>query len=612
MKRIIMILTLLLILTGCARQNTAPTEPDTTDPTAADSAVSWIEEIGQPWDAQGVLLELPLSIPGGWGYSSARGYDADLLLWSLDSHLENQSCMELCLIDLENGTISAQRDIPVQSYPVPQVLGDALYICDNLSGTVLQLDNRLQTVSQWQIEPGEGSWYMGAGNKLYISTADSRIRVRDLASGTEEPLIEGDPEGWIMYAEGACAFMEYYRTDTGAAVSAVLDLMTGEVLRPDIGVNYNSIDHSEGNWLCGGYSDGYSYYICPENAAPTQVDTGDTYLQLMDENLLLATDEMGMYLHLYDLQGHGISSCQLSENGNYYAGEFVYSKELNGYFFQLSNFEGSYRLMFWDLDRAVQTADLQLQPIPTASEAELAAKQRAEALSSKYGVSILVGDHCDTEFFDFSASITEDWTQTNTALDLLDDAFSDYPEGFFRQLRYGEVRGIEIHLVQDLQAFGFGRDGGDYAAFVYPEWDRTLMVVDIYECGESTYYHEMSHVIDSYLDWDATQRDDSLYSEEAWADLNPDWFWDYSYDYSVEAYLDDYESFIDGYSTIKPTEDRARVMEYAMSDFGIWSFDGAEVLLEKLDYYCRCIRDAFDTTGWPETTLWEQYLYLKD
>ena len=69
-------------------------------------------------------------------------------------------------------------------------------------------------------------------------------------------------------------------------------------------------------------------------------------------------------------------------------------------------------------------------------------------------------------------------------------------------------------------------------------------------------------------------------------------------------------SFVDSYSTIKPTEDRARVLEYAMAEFGYYTFEDADILLKKLDYYCRCIRDAFDTAGWEEPLPWEQYLYL--
>ena len=31
----------------------------------------------------------------------------------------------------------------------------------------------------------------------------------------------------------------------------------------------------------------------------------------------------------------------------------------------------------------------------------------------------------------------------------------------------------------------------------------------------------------------------------------------------------------------------------------------------KFAYYCQCIREGFDTTGWPETTPWEEMLSLE-
>ena len=134
------------------------------------------------------------------------------------------------------------------------------------------------------------------------------------------------------------------------------------------------------------------------------------------------------------------------------------------------------------------------------------------------------------------------------------------------------------------------------------------MVIDIEASTTETYYHEFSHIIDSYLEWESLEREDALFSEETWNSLNPKWFDGYSYDYGYEIYLDDYTYFVDSYATISPTEDRARVLEYAMADFGRWTFEDAKGLRKKLDYYCRCIRDAFDTTGWPEVLPWEQYL----
>ena len=124
----------------------------------------------------------------------------------------------------------------------------------------------------------------------------------------------------------------------------------------------------------------------------------------------------------------------------------------------------------------------------------------------------------------------------------------------------------------------------------------------------ATYYHEFSHIIDAYLAWDASKREDALFSEETWNSLNPDWFAGYSLDYSNQQTLQDHTSFIDSYSTINPTEDRARVLEYSMEEYCDGFYEDGTVLQAKLSYYCRCIRDAFDTTGWPDTVIWEQYL----
>jgi hypothetical protein len=65
--------------------------------------------------------------------------------------------------------------------------------------------------------------------------------------------------------------------------------------------------------------------------------------------------------------------------------------------------------------------------------------------------------------------------------------------------------------------------------------------------------------------------------------------------------------FITDYALTYPTEDRARLMESAMSNF-TWDFEPGSGTRRKLQYYADCIRDCFDTTGWPATTLWEQVL----
>jgi hypothetical protein len=65
--------------------------------------------------------------------------------------------------------------------------------------------------------------------------------------------------------------------------------------------------------------------------------------------------------------------------------------------------------------------------------------------------------------------------------------------------------------------------------------------------------------------------------------------------------------FITEYALTYPTEDRATLMEAAMSLY-TWDFEPGSGTRQKLQYYADCIRDCFDTSGWPERTLWEQVL----
>ena len=69
-----------------------------------------------------------------------------------------------------------------------------------------------------------------------------------------------------------------------------------------------------------------------------------------------------------------------------------------------------------------------------------------------------------------------------------------------------------------------------------------------------------------------------------------------------------YSYFIDDYSMINATEDRARIFEYAVEDSGTL-FRDAPGLIAKLQYYSDCIRDCFDTALWPEITAWEAPLH---
>ena len=123
---------------------------------------------------------------------------------------------------------------------------------------------------------------------------------------------------------------------------------------------------------------------------------------------------------------------------------------------------------------------------------------------------------------------------------------------------------------------------------------------------EQTLYHEVFHVIDSYVLSSCVLYDD-------WEDLNPRNF-EYDFDYIQNQTREDYryleegnQSFIDMYSMSYPGEDRARIMEFAMLA-GSESYFSADTMQEKLTRLCEGIREAFELEDLTEILPWEIYL----
>ena len=142
--------------------------------------------------------------------------------------------------------------------------------------------------------------------------------------------------------------------------------------------------------------------------------------------------------------------------------------------------------------------------------------------------------------------------------------------------------------------------------FASQGFDHYLIVLDAMNLRKSTVYHEFSHVIDKRLEWDARLRPEALYSEEAWLSYQPEGF------RYAESYLDmpadvaAFENsgyFVRSYGMTFPTEDRATLMALAIDEPVI--LEHHPHMVEKMRFYAACIRDCFDTTNWPEKTMWE-------
>ena len=610
MKKLFCWLLVCLILSGCG----GPVHPETTEPTPTEiqmpteSPKPWIETAGTPWDDEGTLTELALTIPDGLHYTTAMAFDGDLLFWSVDDHRNDQTVLELCLLELDTGTVSAQIEVGLSISVFPQILGDSVYLSDWQSGTILELNKELKIVDAWSIDPVEGNFYMGADEILYIYNWNGNSKQIDLKTGEESPLLAGDPYVDYFHAQGNIASIQYFHPDTGAIETVLLDLTTNTLMELPVDGNFTSVSTMGGTWLFERYRDGVIAILGGEDSGFLQADIGYDSLKLISSDLVLCTREDGRRISLHDLTGKCLVEAELTEIPySYNCSVIIPSESFGGYFLLITDYSGSLRLLYWNTDAVPGGEDIPFEIIPEPGEEESALLQRVEELEKRFGLEILTGSEAGTLFVDFSATQVMDWLMINDALNVLEKALSKYPDGFLRQLRYDTMRNLQIHLVTDITATT-AEYVDTYEAFVQYNYDGHLIAVDINQATEMTYFHELSHVIDSYLQWEALAREDALFSEETWNSLNPAWFPGYTYDYSWRQYVQDYTWFVDDYATIKPTEDRARIMQYAMADYGYYMFDNANGLIAKLDYYARCIRDAFDTTGWPEKVLWEQYL----
>ena len=238
-----------------------------------------------------------------------------------------------------------------------------------------------------------------------------------------------------------------------------------------------------------------------------------------------------------------------------------------------------------------------------------ACQTRAEALGQTYGVEITLWEAAEAlepGHYDYEPEYRV--KSISKGLDDLERALAAYPEGFLQQTASRTDSGvIHISLLRDITGDPHKGTLTEVNGIQYwsDQGDAYIGLV-LGDALEQTLYHEMFHVIDSYVLSSCVLYDD-------WEDLNPRGF-EYDFDYiqnqtrEDNQYLEeDSRSFIDMYSMSYPGEDRARIMEFAMMpNYG--SYFASEAMQEKLTVLCKGIRDAFGLEETPEILPWEIYL----
>lgn len=269
-------------------------------------------------------------------------------------------------------------------------------------------------------------------------------------------------------------------------------------------------------------------------------------------------------------------------------------------------------------------------------------RERADDLENKYDIDIKIGEEGRGKYDDYLVSESIDYSLVSDSLERLDEQLGRYPDGFFKQFKNKSHNGLSVTLSGNItKTSNFLADGDQPSGFTDPNFNMIIVVVDIeYSYGfESIFNHEMSHAIESIIfdrfygededidiyneisaegdDSEENDTDDYPLADDRWNQFNPKVDDIYTYDYGIYGY-DKYEKYCSewmGYDELYftrcygmtyPTEDRATIFEEVMTGSYCIDLDKATHIQDKLNYYCKCIRDSFDTTGW-EDVPWEKY-----
>lgn len=553
-----------------------------------------------------------------------------------NDHQEGKGTVNyLQVLDVYQDRVSAQSENDGSRELVEQRFEDGYFIVkDPLSGNFFVYDRTLQIKNQFSAPNMDG--YFSQNRKEYYFVQNNVLYRMDVASGNYarmkldqnlrlSQLVGVHPARDMVIAK---CYLSFHNDTTGVCA---IDCKTGKYLLLNKSISqlwfdgdtFYAAETNSGIYgsdiLYGTLTDGLTHRI---STALLGSDTV-SYTMLPGSGILLhrTVDEKNLSTTVYDLSKGGISSklaqyeYTTSTLGAVYLQQEqlifgVYPQETEflpvvidpkvlSYEKSLSINKASWpalidrnAIMDYEAEVAGPALPQQLQQV----------RLQADALEKKHGISIRMENqilsHCSGD-----ALVNGDPAAIGTALNILDQELSRYPEGFLKQFQnsIGEG-GLYFLLSGTVQG---SLDPVGKAAMVRNRYELTLDITA--PRLAATVHHELWHAIEMKLSTDR-------FEEPRWHAANPKGFTYYGkYDSGYQqltrwTYEQSGEQchFVDAYSRINSREDRARLMEYVMTG------DASELLRSaalraKLELMSEAIREQFNTTGW-QTPLWEQYL----
>lgn len=611
MKRwVLLIMLAAALLAGCTIDGSPETSTDNTVQTTAPDPGLYVPDSDIQKQTNGAVREFALQHKGFCALDF-MGEDAVLFYEMENGVLVNRLTGENC-------AVASGGALPIGIYPNDasvRIEGRTLAYYNGPQNSVIYYNDRMQETGRKQL-PQEITGLPVLGSDLYSAyyCVDRAVYAADLRTGISRLIRQYDTESpkVVRTLFNDSTLVCEVTSPGGSREFVFISTENGMSLGADSGLD-RIVCHSS-SYLLSRHDGTVAEILFGTKGEATQLlapkEAGKAYPVITMNGVVVESSlEDGTGFTFYDLStGKRTSQIVLGSLGQV---KTVEADDNGAYVWIVaSDNTGNDRLLRWDLslstveDSKVYTGQRYTLQNPD-KEGLKQCQALADDISKRYGVDVLLVDGIKepdgcTIRYEYQVKAIQE------GLEVLDTVLAQFPEGFFtamssisqnKPIHIGLIRGITGQTqygAAEPQGLQYWLDGEAYVALILGgDFEKTVI-------------HGISHVLDSYI-----YANSILYDE--WYEVNPKGF---RYDGNYTDYLDRTDSpylsgnkrnFIDSYSMSFAKEDRARILEYALTAGNETHF-GVSAMQNKLLRVCRAIRDAYD---WKKDTRdfpWEQYL----